>query len=411
MTIKRIQFIITLNIILLLFVSDPGYTEKARGVTDTTIKVGGIMDMSGPAAELGTQMHPAHRNYFRWINEKGGINGRKIKYICEDDGYSIPRAIAAFKKLVFKDEVICILATGGSGQTIALTSQIEKEKIICLTIGMSERVIFNSSKPRYIFMYGISYGDTMKVIIDYLMADLKAKKSRIAYIYPANEVGFSGLRVINERFKLYGVNLVGKEIVAPGAVDLGTQILGLKRVKPEYVLIQHFPQTAVAIFRAAKRFGLSTRFCGTFYITDDHVVKGAGKSAKGYLGTQSFDSWYADTPGMRMLRETTLRYNPATENRQRIKQHIQGWAGAKIFTEAMKRAGRDLNSKTMLEGMESLRNYNTGVSAPITYTTSDHKGGGYCKVYKANVNKSILVPITEWRKALSTEGIERVKGE
>ena len=106
-----------------------GYAGEARGVTDDTIKIGFILDQTGPAAPIGIPVANATRTYFQNINDHGGINGRKVKIILEDDHYSIPGAIAAFKKLIFRDAALSILFTGGTGQTFALMNQIEKNKV------------------------------------------------------------------------------------------------------------------------------------------------------------------------------------------------------------------------------------------------------------------------------------------
>ena len=88
-----------------MFLNDfDSQAEEVRGVRDDTIKIGTIMDMTGPAADNLMPYAIGVRNYFKYINDKGGINGRKVKVIVEDDRYTIPMAMAAFKKLVFKDK-------------------------------------------------------------------------------------------------------------------------------------------------------------------------------------------------------------------------------------------------------------------------------------------------------------------
>ena len=88
---------------IILFGSSDAYPEPVRGVTDTTIKIGVIMDLTGPTAgDIGLPITEALKNYTRHINDKGGIFGRKVKLIVEDDRYAIPAGIAAFKKLFFQ---------------------------------------------------------------------------------------------------------------------------------------------------------------------------------------------------------------------------------------------------------------------------------------------------------------------
>ena len=126
--------------ILFLFGSIPCQAEEARGVTDDTIKVGVVLDMSGPVCNLLLPCWEAYKNYFRHLNENGGINGRKVKMILEDDHYSIPSSIAAYKKLLYKDKVLAILFMGGSGQHKALYDKLERDKMPVVTGAWSNHV-------------------------------------------------------------------------------------------------------------------------------------------------------------------------------------------------------------------------------------------------------------------------------
>ncbi|MDY7030985.1 MAG: ABC transporter substrate-binding protein, partial [Thermodesulfobacteriota bacterium] len=88
--------------------SADGHCESARGVTDDTIKVGAVIAMTGPGAGTLFPYQEAFKNYFRYVNEQGGIHGRKVKLIVEDDRFTIPASIAAYKKLLYKDSVLAI---------------------------------------------------------------------------------------------------------------------------------------------------------------------------------------------------------------------------------------------------------------------------------------------------------------
>jgi len=126
---------------LFLLVALPCYAKEVRGVTNDAIKVAVLSDLTGPAAQASIPYSDALRDYFRYLNEKGRINGRKIKFIVEDDHYSIPIAIAAFKKVVFKDKIFTLFGPSGTGHTVALFKLIEKNNLPTLALTTSEAVI------------------------------------------------------------------------------------------------------------------------------------------------------------------------------------------------------------------------------------------------------------------------------
>ena len=106
--------------------------DETRGVTNTTIKIGGIADHTGPIVSICKPIIEAFKNHTRHVNDQGGIHGRKIKLIMEDDRYSIPAGIAAFKKLIFRDRVLALLGPVSVGETKALYNQIEKISLVSL---------------------------------------------------------------------------------------------------------------------------------------------------------------------------------------------------------------------------------------------------------------------------------------
>ena len=98
------------------------------------------------------------------------------------------------------------------------------------------------------------------------------------------------------------------------------------------------------------------------------------------------------------LRDVTLRYEPRGP-KTRNRYYVQGWVVSLIFAEAMKRAGKNLTPERMVEAMESLRDFDTnGLSGSITYTPTNHKGGESCRLFKADVEKGRMVPISGWVK-------------
>ena len=151
------------------------------------------MPMTGPIAPLegALALTGGARNFFRYINEKGGINGRMVKPIIDDCRFTMLGAMAGFKKLIYRDNAFAIFLPG-TGQTLALTSHVQKEKVPTMTASLSETVITPVEKKRYIFIPCASYQDQITILIDYIIKDLKAKDPRIAFVTLEIEYGKVG---------------------------------------------------------------------------------------------------------------------------------------------------------------------------------------------------------------------------
>ncbi|MFH1625890.1 MAG: ABC transporter substrate-binding protein, partial [Pseudomonadota bacterium] len=350
---------------------------------------------SGPFAVATVPFKDGIVTYFKHVNSIGGIHGRKVKMILEDDRYAIPPAIAAFKKLVFKDQMFATFGPSQTGAVAALFSQIEKERLVTFPPGHSERLI--TPHKRYIFMPGASYADQIKVIFDYIMGKSKTEEPRIAIVRFDLEYGKVGLNAAEKRAKFYNTKLVSDVILAPGALEATSQVLTLKRDKASCVILHGNPSMAVSILRDARKLGFKARFIGTLGCTDNTVVEMAGKAAESYIGTHYFASWYDDVPGIERIKEVTRTYYPDTKPRSQF--YTMGWSVANIFKEGLERAGGNLTSETFVNALEGLKDFDTqGICGPVTYTGTSHKPNEYSKFFRADVDKGRLVSFPDWLK-------------
>ena len=153
-----------LLLFLILSGGDLLYGSEVRGVTKDTIKMGVMLDVTGPAAADMAPILSGIRNCYRYVNEKGGVNGRMIKLLVEDDRYSIPMSLAGFKKLVFKDKVLHIAGPTSSHGTSALLPLFEKEKMPMMAYTASDEI--TKSYKRYAFTLSSDYEDQTAVTID-----------------------------------------------------------------------------------------------------------------------------------------------------------------------------------------------------------------------------------------------------
>ncbi|MDY7033178.1 MAG: ABC transporter substrate-binding protein [Thermodesulfobacteriota bacterium] len=394
MSVKQLVFIFLIGGIFLGGVFDC-QAEGVRGVTDSEIRIGAMYDQTGPASPVGVPIAKAFKNYFRWVNERGGINGRKIKLIIEDDRYTVPGAIAAYKKLLLKDEILAILGPASSHSIFALTSSILKDKIPCVVPPSSDRVVI--PPKRYMFASGPTYGDQIQLIYQYIVRDLRKKNPRIAFVYNDIEHGKLGLKAAKKYKEKYGIDIVSIEIVNPGTLDATSQVLSIRRKKPDFIILHLLVDNSIVTMKSARKMGMNVPFLGTQYTCTEDTVKVSGKAASNYKGMAIYSSWYDKGPAMDDLRKVTLKYYPGTEKPYRPKAYTQGWGDATILSEGLKRAGRDINGETFVKALESIKDFDMkGLSGPVTFGPDNRKGSRYIRMYKANVKEGLLTPISDW---------------
>ena len=383
--------------ILVLLGSIPSYAEEVRGVTDTTVKIGLIAGMTGPSASVTGILGDVARDYTRYINDKGGIHGRKLISLAEDDRYSIPAGLAAFKKLVFKDEVFALSGPYTTPSMKALFGQMEKYKTPNLA-AIPQPSMINPLK-KYIFATGEFYDDDFGVIFEYIMNELKPKNMKIAFVTYDGESGkevFDSLKKWTQFFNYK--DPIQREIIPLGALEASSQVMSMKRQGITHILIHHMVANAALLLRELRKFGLKTPVFADLLSCSEDTVKLAGEASKNYISAIGFSSWYDDTPGMKKVREIALRYHPGTDKPWRSKYYTAGWVVMTLLHEGMARAGRDLTPDSFVQAIESIKNFDTqGLCGPVTFSPSNHKGLSSCKLFKADPASGKLVPITGWR--------------
>ena len=381
--------------ILFIFTVGTGYAEKVKGVTEDTIKIGVIEDLTGPVAAIGIPVSEAHKNYFRNINEKNGIHGRRVKLVVEDTGYTIPRAIAGFKKLLYRDQVFAILGPGSTGETVALLSQIEKKKVPTISLSCAEAITYPFK--RYVFTHFATYENSTKLVFDYVIKDLKKKKPRVAIVYTDNEMGKSSLRGARSAAKFYSLELVREEILNLTDTDATSQALNLKKAKADYVIVAGAVPTAVSILKDSKRFGFSPVFFGTYATVDEAVIRMVGNAARNWFVLFCYGLWDDESPGIVEMKRITYKYHPDSKKRSGF--YTMGWTMAIIMAEGMKRAGRDLSREGLVDGIESIKDFDTkGVTGILDYSSTSHRGGEEVAIFKADLKKNSYKRITDWKK-------------
>ena len=372
-----------------------GYTEEVRGVTSDTIMYGIVCDMTGPVARQSQEHMLGFKNYLRYINDQSGIYKRKFKVIVEDDHYSIPISIAAFKKLVYKDKVMAVWASIGTQAANALFSNIQKEKMP-YSIGSLSDIVTKPYK-RYVFGTASSYEDNIKVIYDYIIKDLNAKDPKISVVCSDNEHGKVGLRSARNAAKYHSIKPPGVEILGLMVLDATSQVLNLKRAKPDYIIVHGVVPNTAALLRDARKLGLKNKFFGTYFSCSEEVVRMAKNAAKNFVGAHCFSSWDDESTGMAKMRKVALQYQP--EKKWRSREYIHGWVTAITNIEAIKKAGNNLDSESFVDALEMIKDFDTkGLCGPITHNSKNHKPLDSCRLFSADVENGSLIPITDWRK-------------
>ena len=391
---KRILALLCVGILAVMMAV--GVTAAAvPGITDNQVVVGAFQDQSGAAAVVGINMRKGMEAYFNWVNAQGGVNGRKIKFIVEDDGFQAARAIAATRKLVEQDKVFALVGTLGTPGVAATIDYIMEKQIPSIYQGSGISALAFPPK-KYIFPVQPNFISEGRIVATYVVENLKMKK--VAVACEQTDIGTEGLRGVREQLAMYKMEPV--EVVNFGAadVDFSSQILKLMRAKPDAVIIYSTLKPAAGFLKQAKVMGLDAQFLTTYVNADPIQMPAlAGDACVGLIAPGWVPVLGNDVDSVRYLEIYQATYPKEMPSAFAAAGFIAG----EVFCEGLKRAGKSPTREGLIAAMESLRDWDGIMAKGISYTPEFRSGKAsmyFMRFAKPKFEEGSVEVISDWIK-------------
>lgn len=227
--------------------------KSETGVTDTEIKLGLVGPFSGPASAYGVQ-GKAGEAYFRWINDTGGINGRKVNLIALDDGYSPPKAVEQTRKLVEQERVFAIFGSIGTPGNLAVAKYLNQRKVPHLFIGTGAAAFFDPQNLPLTIPWQPNYALESGVWATHGMQTKPGAK--IAILSPNDDFGRSNLKGFKERLGSQAKELiVAEQTYETSDPSVDPQVITLAGSKADIFINLTSPKFASQSIRKAYDIG------------------------------------------------------------------------------------------------------------------------------------------------------------
>jgi len=253
--------------------------QAQRGVSDTEIVVGTVTDLSGVTAVQGVNNANAVRLAFDEVNEKGGINGRRIRYIVEDSQYQVPRAVQAMNKLLNSDGVFFTIEDGGTpmnNATFPMALEKGVPKLLPLSAARSMFEPFHKLK----FSQYSSYVDQMRAGVKYFV-EQKGKKT-ICAMYQDTDFGKDVLAGTTMQAEAMGLKIAATTPHKPTDTDFSAAVTKLREAHCDLVALGTIVRDTTLIIATAKKLGWTVDFLGQVATYDTAIADAPGNVAEGF---------------------------------------------------------------------------------------------------------------------------------
>jgi len=358
--------------------SAAGAASGPRGVHDDALVLGMVASFTGSNKERGRAMRIGWETAIAEANDAGGINGRKLRLVAYDDGYDPARTGPAMKEVVEGQGAFAIVGNVGTA-TSAVAAPYCAEKDCVFFGALSGADVLRKTPPdRLVFNFRASLAAEAAAAVRYLVDVRRLAAHRIAVLAQDDDFGRSGQRGALEQLGAYGVAEADVLTLSypRNTADVRDAIAKLKARAADVVAV-----VMVATYKPAATFVRKTKdarlnltyttvSADSNGLSEELVLSGEGYTDRVLL-TQVVP---VPTSGA----TTLIRYRKELERRAPGEKpgstSLEAWIGAQIFLEALKRAGRDLDTAKLVAALEGIHDWDLGIGGPISFGPGDHQG-------------------------------------
>lgn len=354
------------------------------------IVIGGSIPMTGVFAFAGVGINAGIEDYVKIVNEAGGIAGRKVRYVPEDTGYKVDVSVATFKKITSQNKVNLYYGDS-TGFAKTINPELERNGNILMAGASFASELNDPKKYPHQFLVGPDYTEMFGILLKHIAKEKPGAK--VAFVYSDSEFGRDPIEKSEAEAKKLGLSVAIKIMTPAGSVDVSTEVIKLRRAKPDYTIFHGYILAPIPEFiTQGKQQGMTSQWMGTFWTMDNSTVMKMGPDGDGFMGVMPFRYYYDTEPAPMLEKIRAMR--PEYQS----VPYMQGFVAAMLFLESAKRcleAKKSLTGDNMKAALNSLKDFDTGgvIGVPITITGNSIPVG---RVYKADMKAQKMLPASDW---------------
>jgi branched-chain amino acid transport system substrate-binding protein len=342
---------------------------QTPGVSADKIVLGQAAVFSGPAAQLGIQMRNGIKAYFDYVNERGGVNGRRLELVTEDDRYEPATAPAASKKLIEEHRVFALLGYVGTPTGVAHLPVVNQAKVPLVGMFTGAEAL-RVPMSRYVFHVRASYYDETEKIVEQVVS-IGGKRVSVFYQDDAyGEAGRKGTELALERRKL---KIHSTGTVKRNTVEVDEAAKAIHASQPDAVVMISAYTSIAAFVRAMQKLGSGATFYNVSFVGSKSLADALGKDGVGVAISQVVPfPWGTGVP---VVKEYQLASKKAGFTDYNFGA-LEGFISAKVMVEGLRRAGRNLTREGLVDAMEKMNDVDLG-GFFVGYSPKNHIGSRF----------------------------------
>ncbi|MCW5611773.1 MAG: ABC transporter substrate-binding protein [Rubrivivax sp.] len=378
---------------LALAATQPAFAQE-QGVTDNEILIGEVLMLTSPGAFIGKTAQAGSKLAVAEINAAGGINGRKLRVLYEDDGYVPARSVSAMRKLLDVDKVFAITGTtGGSGVT-AIMPVIEEKGAPTIVHLAPNPTVLTPRRPS-VFMVGPDYDVAAYEGVRYLVEKQGKRGARFGLLFQNDDYGKSVQRGYLRAITELKLNNVVEVPYQRGAKDFSAEALRMKSAGVEVLVLATTISEPAGILSETRRLNMDLTVVGNWSSGLPVTIKLAQQYGYDYY----FNDYYASLsePAGQRLMQSARKHLAEDEVAAMSRYSVSSYLGIKVMAEAIARCGRAVTKACVIGQLAKLKDFDTGgLSGPISLDNPQGHASPPLKMYQVNTRDGSVKALTEF---------------
>jgi ABC-type branched-subunit amino acid transport system substrate-binding protein len=334
------------------------------GVTDSEIVIGQSCVLAGPAAILGKELRDGALAYFKQVNQKGGVFGRKIRLISYDDAYEPVKCIANTKKLIHDDKVFLLFSYVGTPTSKAVVFFLDENnhEIPYLT-PFTGAELLRQPVRKHVFNLRSSYYQETDALVKYFIKNYNY--ADFAVFYQDDSYGRAGLDGVRKALGRFGTLLKATGTYKRNSLEVKDAVKKISEVKPEFIIMIGAYAPCAEFIKKYKRVDPSAKFANISFVGSLPLAEKLGQDGDGVIVSQVVPLAEISSKAVTAC-EKALGRKPAFGE-------LEGYLNAAFLCAVLKQAGKKLTRQKLEQTIEAMENDKIE-GLQVSFSPSNHQG-------------------------------------
>jgi len=374
--------------------SSQGQTHKGD------IVIGAAQPITGVFSFAGVAMNNGINDYCAWRNAKGGVMGRKLKYVAEDSGFKLDQSVAIFKKIMAAEKPTFFYGESTQWVKAITADAVAAGHVMTSSTSLATVVADPAAVPQH-FVPGPTYPRLHEILMEYIAKTYSSgAKPRIAYVYADTEFGRDGIPGGKARAQKLGLPIVEEIVTKQAGIDVAPEVAKLRRARPDIVIFQGYILAPMPEFvRQMAEAGLNPKIMGTAWGLDKPAYDALAKLNVNLTGASMYRYGHeTDSPMINNMREHLAKNRPEVKFISPF--YVSSWLSGMVFAEIAERclkANKPFTLANMKAALEGMKEWDSGgIFGQLADLSSHQVPLG--RIYAYDPGKQAMEPASGWIK-------------